>query len=274
MASILEAAHVSAMQTLVEAESEREANPGRKSPDIASASLRFENVHFSHGQKTVLEGVTLEIPVNAITVLSGPSGAGKTTLIDLLIGLHRPDSGSIYIGAVPLEEVDLTRWRTQIGYVPQELTLFHDTVRANLTFGDASIPDSAIHAALREAGASSFVGQLSGGLDTDVGEMGSKLSGGQRQRLSLARALVTKPKVLVLDEVTSALDPATEGEIVQNVAGLRGNYTIIAITHRPAWVQVADRLYSVSGGRVKENTPPTSRVAVRAPRTEDPRIAK
>ena len=255
MASILEAAHVSSTQTIKDAESEREANPGRITPELGGASLLFSDVHFSHGHKVILAGVSLEIPPNAITVLSGPSGAGKTTLIDLLIGFHRPASGSIRIGQTPLEEVDLTKWRAQIGYVPQELTLFHDTVRTNLTLGDTSITDEDIHAALKEAGATGFVEQLSHGLDTDVGEMGSKLSGGQRQRLSLARALVTKPKVLVLDEVTSALDPQTEAEIVENVARLRGHYTVIAITHRPAWAGVADRLYSVANGQVSMVVP-------------------
>jgi ATP-binding cassette, subfamily C, bacterial len=134
--------------------------------------------------------------------------------------------------------------------VPQELNLFHDSVRMNLTLGDESIPDDKLLEALTLAGAGDFAAQLPHGLDTDVGEMGGKLSGGQRQRISLARALIGDPKVLILDEVTSALDPATEAEIVQNIAHLRGGYTIIAITHRPAWTAIADRLYTVSGGTV------------------------
>ena len=107
-----------------------------------------------------------------------------------------------------------------------------------------------IAVALEQAGASGFVHALPQGLDTDVGEMGVKLSGGQRQRLSLARALVTKPKLLVLDEVTSALDPLTESEIVDNISALSAHYTVVAITHRPAWTEVANRLYAVSEGRV------------------------
>jgi ATP-binding cassette subfamily C protein len=255
MASILEAAHVNAMQTLAEAENEREENLGTKFPVLDGVSFRFENVHFAHGDRPILTGVSLEIPANAITVLSGPSGAGKTTIVDLLIGLHRPSSGSIFIGTTPLEDIDLIKLRSLIGYVPQELTLFHDTVRTNLTLGDQSITDSDIYDALREADASGFVDLLPKGLDTDVGEMGSKLSGGQRQRLSLARALVTRPKLLILDEVTSALDPSTEADIVQNVARLRGNYTVIAITHRPAWGKVADRLYEVLAGRLVLSSP-------------------
>jgi ATP-binding cassette subfamily C protein len=105
-------------------------------------------------------------------------------------------------------------------------------------------------AALEQAGAKEFIASLPQGLETDVGEMGGRLSGGQRQRISLARALATNPKILILDEVTSALDPETEAEIVNNIASLRGRYTIIAITHRPAWTKIADRLYTISRGHV------------------------
>ena len=250
MAALFESSYVRTTELIADAEANREINPGREMPDIGQG-CRFENVNFSHGAKQVLNGVSLEIPASAITVLSGPSGAGKTTIIDLLIGLHRPDSGRILIGGTPIEEIDVTLWRKQLGYVPQELSLFHANVRTNITLGDETITDEQILEALSQAGAGSFVAQLSHGLDTSVGEMGSKLSGGQRQRISLARALVNKPKVLILDEVTSALDPETEAEIVANIAGLRGAYTIVAITHRPAWTEIADRLYRVSEGRVR-----------------------
>jgi ATP-binding cassette subfamily C protein len=250
MASILEAAHVSSMQTLSEAEGEREINLGKEVPVIEGVPFRFEDVYFAHGDKPILSGVSLDIPAKAITVLSGPSGAGKTTIVDLLIGLHRPDRGRIYVGAVPLDEVDLARMRRQFGYVPQEFTLFHDSVRTNLTLGDSAISDEDIRDALQKADATGFVDALSCGLDTNVGEMGSKLSGGQRQRLSLARALVTRPKVLVLDEVTSALDPETESSIVRNISRLRGEFTIIVITHRPAWKEIADCLYLMGPGGV------------------------
>lgn len=251
MASLLEGSHIRTLELISETEANREINTGVKTPLIAGG-CRFEDVDFFHGDKQILHGVDLEIPANAITVLSGPSGAGKTTIIDLLIGLHRPASGRILIGDTPVEELDIVQWRKQVGYVPQELSLFHASVRMNLTLGDTTISDEAIHAALRQAGADGFIAALPQGLDTDVGETGSKLSGGQRQRISLARALVGGPKLLILDEVTSALDPHTEAEIVENIAGLRGAYTIIAITHRPAWTEIADHLLRVVGGRVLE----------------------
>jgi ATP-binding cassette subfamily C protein len=254
MASLLESSHVRTLELINETESNREINTG-KAPPVIGDGCSFESVYFSHGETEILADVSLSIPSNAITVLSGPSGAGKTTIIDLLIGLHRPNSGRILIGAAPIESVDMVAWRKQVGYVPQELSLFHSSIRANLTLGDPSIDDDAIMSALRQAGAEDFVSQMPKGLDTDVGEMGTKLSGGQRQRISLARALVCSPKILILDEVTSALDPETEAEIVDNIAGLHGNYTILAITHRPAWTKVADRLYQVSGGQVSMVTP-------------------
>jgi ATP-binding cassette, subfamily C, bacterial len=249
LAGVFESSYVRTTELIAEAEANREVNTGAAAPDIGK-SCRFVNVFFSHGRKPVLSGVNLEIPANAITVLNGPSGAGKTTIIDLLVGFHRTDRGQIFIGDAPIQDIDIAAWRKMIGYVPQELSLFHASVRMNLTLGDETITDAAIFAALAQAGAGDFVAHLAHGLDTDVGEMGSKLSGGQRQRISLARALVTKPRVLILDEVTSALDPQTEAEIVDNIANLRGAYTIVAITHRPAWTRIADRHYKVSHGHV------------------------
>ena len=244
-----EAAYVRTRELIAQMQAQQEVLIGRLAPKL-EISCRFENVTFSHAAAPVVEDVSFDIPARAITVLSGPSGAGKTTIIDLLIGLNRPDAGRILIDATPLADIDLNAWRRMIGYVPQELSLFHSSIRDNITLGDSTVSEAAIIEALVLAGAGSYVASLDRGLDTDVGEMGSKLSGGQRQRISLARALVTKPQVLILDEVTSALDPQTEAEIVANILALRGRYTIIAITHRPAWTAIAGRLYRVGGGTV------------------------
>lgn len=251
--SQIESAYSRVVNMTEAAEAQREINAGKAKPEPAS-TLSFANVNFSRGPRQIISNATFDIPAGTIAVLSGPSGAGKTTLIDLLIGLNRPDSGRILIGADPLETIDLWAWRKMIGYVPQELSLLHTSIRENITLGDTSITDADVHAALAQAGAEGFIARLAHGLDTDTGEMGGKLSGGQRQRISLARALVSKPQVLILDEVTSALDPVTEAEIVDNIAGLRGAYTIIAVTHRPAWVEIADRLYTVADGQVTLST--------------------
>jgi ATP-binding cassette, subfamily C, bacterial len=163
----------------------------------------------------------------------------------------RPQYGEVKIGSDNLNDVDIKAWRKTIGYVPQELSLFHDTIRTNITLHDESITEDDIQNSVTLAGINTFIDQLPNGIETDVGEGGAKLSGGQRQRISLARALVTNPKFLILDEVTSALDPATEEEIVANIAQLRGRYTIVAITHRPAWTRIADRLYELENGKAK-----------------------
>jgi ATP-binding cassette subfamily C protein len=243
----IESAYLSVNELITRAEAAQEPYSGTKIPMIGHG-CRFENVTFAHGNQPTVQDLNFTIPTNKITVLQGSSGAGKTTVIDLLIGFHRPQSGNIIIGRDNLADVDVLQWRHQIGYVPQELVLFHDTVRANITLSDETISDQEVIDALRLAGAGDFANDLA----LDVGEMGGKLSGGQRQRISLARALVKKPKILILDEVTSALDPATEAEIVRNIQALSGSFTIIAITHRPAWTAISDKLYKVETGFVTE----------------------
>lgn len=210
----------------------------------------FENVSFSHGTKPILTGINLVIASGGITVLQGASGVGKTTIIDLLTGLYRPSSGRILVDGVDLKDISLTNWRGMIGYVPQELSLLHTTIAENITLGDTAHNEHQIWQALTLAGAAEFIRELPEGLLTDVGEMGSKLSGGQRQRIALARAIVARPKLLILDEVTSALDPTTELDICRRINSFAGEFTVVAITHRPAWSAIATKLYNVSEGNV------------------------
>jgi ATP-binding cassette subfamily C protein len=238
-----------------EAEGAAEAGTGGQTPTL-ERGVRFENVTFAHrrgdtGEPVpVLNRVSFDCPAGGITVLVGRSGAGKTTIIDLLIGFHAPQSGAILVDGAPLESLSVRSWRGMIGYVPQDLSLLHGTIYDNVSLGDESITRDDVMEALRLAGAAQFVSELPEGLDTDAGVMGAKLSGGQRQRISLARALVNKPRLLILDEVTSALDEETEAAICANITGLAGRFTIIAITHRPAWARIAQRIYAVGGGKV------------------------
>jgi ATP-binding cassette, subfamily C, bacterial len=219
-------------------------------PPILTKECRFDDVSFAYGKTPIIRNVSMTIPANTITVLQGPSGAGKTTLIDLLIALHQPDQGVITLDGVPLPDIDLKQWRRSIGYVPQELSLLHANIRDNLALKDPAISDADILEALDQAGARDFIMEMPLGLDTDFGVMGSKLSGGQRQRIGLARALVTRPKLLILDEVTSALDPKTERAICDNIIALGGRYTTVAITHRPIWAEMATQLYKVEDGSI------------------------
>lgn len=248
-----EAAYIRTEELIESAHAQRETHTGTRAPTLGK-ECRFDSVSFAHGKTPIVKNASLTIEAGSLTVLQGPSGAGKTTLIDLLIGLHSPDKGTITLDGVPLSEIDIRQWRRSIGYVPQELSLLHSTIRDNLTLGDDQISDADIEAALDQAGAQEFIMAMPNGLDTEVGAMGSKLSGGQRQRIALARALVMKPTLLILDEVTSALDPDTEAEICQNIAALRGRYSTVAITHRPAWTEIATHLYKVEKGHVSKVT--------------------
>lgn len=245
-----EAAYWMVQDVIKETTAARE-NPGGDRTPTLDRAIELRNITVAYDDKVVLENIDAVFPKGKLTTLIGPSGAGKTTLSDVLLGLVRPRSGQILVDGVPLEELNLEQWRELVGYVPQELFLFHDTVMNNVTLGDPHITPEEVREALEAAGAWSFVEQLPQGMDTVVGERGTLLSGGQRQRISIARALVRKPKLLLLDEVTSALDPATEAEICNRIRQLSGDLTILAVTHQRAWVDAADIVYRVGQGRVE-----------------------
>ncbi|MGI9514584.1 MAG: ABC transporter ATP-binding protein [Anderseniella sp.] len=258
IASLQQAAFNGVMRLADRASDANESWTGTLQPNLTSG-IKLARIDFSYADKPTLKSIDIEVDAGDVTVLYGKSGSGKTTLVDLITGLIKPSSGEVLIDGVSLAEIDVHGWRSMIGYVPQELTLLHGDVRQNLSLGDNAIDDGDIWQALDMAGASEFVQELEKGLDTHIGNMGARLSGGQRQRLSLARALVRKPSLLICDEATSALDKETEAEICSKIASLRRHCTIIAITHREAWKQIADRLYSVEAGMARRQSTDSNR---------------
>jgi ATP-binding cassette subfamily C protein len=241
-----ESAFWSLMGHIKEAEAARETRSGALPAPPLESSLRFDEVGFWYNEGIpVLSGVNLEIPAGQFVALVGPSGSGKSTLADLVVGLLRPKQGRIMVDGVPLDAVDPIAWRRRIGYVPQDLLLFHDSILRNVSLGDESISREQVEKALRAAGAWDFVSKLPEGMDQQVGERGSLLSGGQRQRIAVARALVAEPELLVLDEATTALDPATEAAICETLAALKGRVTVLSISHQHAMREVADTVYEL-----------------------------
>jgi ATP-binding cassette subfamily C protein len=226
-----------------------EVYTGQKKPSLKSG-IRIQDVSYAYGQKRVLDNTSVTIPARSLTTIIGSSGAGKTTLVDLIIGLYKPRTGTIYIDDVPLPDIDIKAWRRQIGYVPQEEFLLHDDIMKNVSFGDPELTEADVEHALRAADAWDFVTHLPDKLHTSVGERGSSLSGGQRQRIMIARALAHKPELLILDEPTSALDPKSEKAIIETLRKLRGKYTVLVISHQPALADAADVTYRLREGKL------------------------
>jgi ATP-binding cassette subfamily C protein len=245
-----ESAYWSMRAAIEGAKSESENPPDGVAPALARA-IRFEGVGFRYREHWVLRNVSLAMPAGGITAIVGASGAGKTTVIDLVTALLRPQEGEVFIDDLPLQRVDWRVWRRMMGYVPQDTVLLHDTIRNNVTLGDPELTETDAVTALRAAGIWDVVAAMPEGLETIVGERGGKLSGGQRQRVALARALAHRPRVLILDEATSALDPETEAAICRTLEGLRGELTIVAISHQSPLVEVADRVYRMADGTAR-----------------------
>lgn len=214
------------------------------------ADISLSNVGFAYPGKQVMQHANLTLSAGELTTVIGPSGAGKTTIADLVAGLHAPTEGTILIGKTPIGDLDMAAWRRQLGYIPQDSILFNDTIINNVTLGDTRVPAADVRAALVAADAWGFVSQLPGEMNFSIGVRGSLLSGGQRQRLAIARALIGNPKLLILDEATSALDHKTAQEIAKAAQALTGSRTILAITHQALWVDAADSVYEIRDGKV------------------------
>lgn len=218
----------------------------RHAMTLKDVSFQF---HAAEG-RLALDHVDLAVAAGTITVVTGPSGAGKSTLADILAAVVAPTRGAVFVDDTRLTAANRRRWRRSIAYVPQEPYLFHDTIRANLKVTCPDASDWALERALRRAGAEGFVHALPKRLDTVVGEGAATLSGGERQRLTLARALLREPTLLVLDEATSHVEPDTERLIAEVLATLRGTMTIVAIAHGGLLSAAADAVVRLEAGRV------------------------
>ena len=233
---------------------------GTCEPEIQADALKFEeNIAFDqvcftyrNGSEEVLQDLEFTLPCGSVTALVGPSGAGKSTTADLLLGLLQPTKGQILVDGVPLTKENLGAWRKAIGYIPQEPLVINTTIRDNLLRFHPEATEEEMIDALKRSLAWPFVEKLPNGLDTVLGDKGTRLSGGERQRIVLARVLLGNPRFIILDEATSALDYESETFIRETIRSLRNHTTVLVIAHRMATIRGADRAVVILHGKIAE----------------------
>ncbi|MCH7863556.1 MAG: ABC transporter ATP-binding protein [Proteobacteria bacterium] len=220
--------------------------------DWSELTVRNLSLHYEVGGVPALDDVSMAIARGKSYGIVGRSGAGKSTLVDVLLGLIEPEAGEVAIDGVPLASFSLRSWRGRIGYVPQSPFMLDDSLRANVAFGcrPGEISDAKVHHCLEMANLDAFTRGLERGLDTMLGDRGTRLSGGERQRVAIARALYSEPDILVFDEATSALDSINEAEIQKAIDNLRGRMTLIIIAHRLTTIRNTDAVFFLEGGRL------------------------
>lgn len=232
---------------LINEEHPKEAVEG-KMGDITLENVVF---HYPGADEKILNGVSVVIKGGMSTALKGPSGAGKTTTADIILGILKPTSGRVCYDGENIEKMG-SAWYGHVGYIPQNIYLSDDTIRKNVAFGESAPDEEKIWRALEEAQLKEFIESLPDGLDAKIGENGVRISGGQRQRIGIARALYNDPEILILDEATSALDGETEKAVMEAIDYLKGKKTLIIIAHRLSTIENCDVIYEVKGGKVRK----------------------
>jgi len=229
--------------------------PDAKEIESFSEEIRFDNVSFNYGENSgpILKNVSFSIPKGLVVALVGSSGAGKSTIADLIPRFYDTTSGYVKIDGEDIREIKLESLRRMMGIVSQEVILFNDTVKQNIAYGQEGIKDSNIISAAKAANAMGFIEELPNGLDTIIGERGVKISGGQKQRLSIARAIIKNPPLLILDEATSSLDTESEKLVQEALKDLMIGRTVLVIAHRLSTVQSADKIIVLERGRIIED---------------------
>ena len=237
-----------------------ERKQNMKSLSKAKGAIRFEDVNFSYqqeeGRKDALRNISLNIKPGEVIAFVGPSGGGKSTLVNLLPRFYKPTSGQIFLDDIPLENIVLADVRRQIAFVSQDVILFNDTIAANVAYGASDqkeIDRGRVMEALEAANLSAMIKELPEGIDSMVGDNGNRLSGGQRQRLAIARAIYKNAPILILDEATSALDSESERQVQEALDRLMANRTTLVIAHRLSTIEHADRIVVLEHGKIVEN---------------------
>ncbi len=238
---------------LIDTSSEVNDIPNAPSAPVFTSSIECKNISFSYGNRTILKDISLSIPAGKMVALVGPSGGGKSTLMDLIPRFIDPQQGQILFDGVDIQTLKMDSIRSQMGVVNQDSVLFNDTIFNNIAFGRPNATEAEVIAAAKIANAHDFIQEIEQGYESNIGDRGLKLSGGQRQRLCIARAVLANPPIMLLDEATSALDTESEKLVQDALNKLMENRTSLVIAHRLSTIQRADKIVVLEGGKITES---------------------